>query len=82
MHKRGHVSAIVVAGFADAHYFVEKTERAGQTYATLTELDLEARVTELARMLSGSQVTDAALENAKQLLAASAGQAAAPQKPQ
>ncbi len=61
-----------IAGFADAHYFVEKTDRAGQTYATLTELDADQRVSELARMLSGSHVTDAALENAKQLLAATA----------
>ncbi len=61
-----------IAGFADAHYFVEKTERGGQTYAALTELGADERVAELARMLSGSRVTAAALENAKQLLAATA----------
>jgi DNA repair protein RecN (Recombination protein N) len=57
-----------IAGFADAHYTVAKAERNGQTFATLTELGVEDRVEELARMLSGAKVTPAALENAKQLL--------------
>jgi DNA repair protein RecN (Recombination protein N) len=57
-----------IAGFADAHYSVAKAEKNGQTYASLTELEPNARVEELARMLSGAKVTPAALENAKQLL--------------
>ncbi|MEX2303548.1 MAG: DNA repair protein RecN [Bryobacterales bacterium] len=61
-----HLSQI--AGFADAHYFVDKTERNGLTFATIAELSDEARVQELARMLSGEQVTGAALEHARQLL--------------
>ena len=59
-----------IAGFADAHYTVAKTERNGQTFASLTELSGADRIEELARMLSGAKVTPAALENAKQLLAA------------
>jgi DNA repair protein RecN (Recombination protein N) len=61
-----HLSQI--AGFADAHYFVDKTERNGLTFATIAELSDEERVQELARMLSGEQVTGAALEHARQLL--------------
>ena len=59
-----------IAGFADAHYSVAKEEKNGQTFASLTELEGKERVEELARMLSGAKVTRAALENAKQLLAA------------
>ncbi len=59
-----------IAGFADAHYSVAKQEKNGQTFASLTELNGPDRVEELARMLSGAKVTPAALENAKQLLAA------------
>jgi DNA repair protein RecN (Recombination protein N) len=61
-----HLSQI--AGFADAHYFVDKTERNGLTFATIAELSDEERVQELARMLSGEHVTGAALEHARQLL--------------
>ena len=57
-----------IAGFADAHYFVEKMESKTNTYASLVRLDERERVKELARMLSGSQVTAAALENAAQLI--------------
>jgi DNA repair protein RecN (Recombination protein N) len=61
-----HLSQI--AGFADAHYFVDKTERNGLTFASVAELSDEERVQELARMLSGEHVTGAALEHARQLL--------------
>ncbi len=57
-----------IAGFADAHYFVEKMESKRNTYASLVRLGEEERVRELARMLSGSEVTTAALENAQQLI--------------
>jgi DNA repair protein RecN (Recombination protein N) len=59
-----------IAGFADAHYIVSKLERDGQTYAALAELAGEARVEELARMLSGAKVSREAIANARQLLAA------------
>lgn len=57
-----------IAGFADAHYFVEKIESKRNTYASLVRLGASERVRELARMLSGSEVTAAALENARQLI--------------
>lgn len=57
-----------IAGFADAHYVVGKTELNGRTFASVAELTETDRVNELARMLSGSKVTKAALANAKQLI--------------
>jgi DNA repair protein RecN (Recombination protein N) len=58
-----------IAAFADHHYFVEKFERAGRTMATVTCLSSQKeRAQELARMLSGAQITDAALEHALALL--------------
>ena len=57
-----------IARFADVHYLVSKTEEGQQTNASLEELSNESRVEELARMLSGAEVTEAALANARQLL--------------
>ena len=58
-----------IACFADQHYYVEKFERAGRTLTAVTELASEKdRVRELARMLSGSQITDAVLKHASAML--------------
>ncbi len=57
-----------IACFADAHYHVAKADEAGRTTATVAELTDTQRVQELARMLSGTEVTAAAMENARQLL--------------
>jgi len=62
-----------IAGFADHHYAVGKQTKAGRTIATLTELRGEDRVRELARMLSGAQVTADAMRHAQQLLQTGAG---------
>ena len=61
-----------IAGFADAHYVVEKKAHDGATFATVAELADKERVIELARMLSGAKVTPAALANARQLLKSTA----------
>ncbi len=58
-----------IAGFADAHFHVSKTERRQQAFASVTELSDAQRIEELARMLSGSEVTEAAVENARQIFA-------------
>ncbi len=57
-----------IAGFADAHYFVDKKEGRGQTFASVVELSPAERVEELARMLSGAQVTTAAVEHAREMI--------------
>jgi DNA repair protein RecN (Recombination protein N) len=58
-----------IACFADHHFYVEKLERAGRTVTTITYLETQKdRAVELARMLSGSQVTDAVLKHATVML--------------
>jgi DNA repair protein RecN (Recombination protein N) len=63
-----------IACFADRHYYVEKYERAGRTLTSVTPLESEKeRVGELARMLSGSRITDAVLKHATTMLRQAAG---------
>lgn len=50
------------------HYKVSKEETSKGTISHMMELDQEARVNEIAQMLSGNDVTEAAIENAKNLL--------------
>ncbi len=60
-----------IACFADHHFFVEKSERAGRTVTSVQALPRrEDRTAELARMLSGSRITDAALKHAQAMLQA------------
>jgi DNA repair protein RecN (Recombination protein N) len=58
-----------IACFADTHYVVQKQESNGRTVARVTELDREGRTHEIGRLLSGEQLTPAALKNAEELLA-------------
>lgn len=59
-----------IASLATDHLRVAKQQRDGQTLSSLTRLDPDARVDELAAMLSGTDVTDAARANARELLSA------------
>lgn len=57
-----------IASKGDAHFKVYKTTDEHSTYTKMKVLDDESRVVEIAKMLSGSVVSEAALENAKTLL--------------
>jgi DNA repair protein RecN (Recombination protein N) len=57
-----------IAALGTHHYKVSKDEGAQGTISRMEELTPEERITEIAQMLSGSDVTDAAIQNAKQLL--------------
>lgn len=57
-----------IAAMADVHFSVEKGERGGRTYTKLERLNREQRMQEIARLTSGSSVTDAALKGAGELL--------------
>ena len=59
-----------VAAKGDAHYLVSKSlvEENGNFRSSITPLDPQGRVMELARMLSGSDITPEAVANAKKLL--------------
>ena len=58
-----------ISAFADSHYAVEKSEQNGRTSTRLRELDETERVHEVAKLLSGTAVTEAGLESAKELMA-------------
>lgn len=57
-----------IAAKADVHYHVYKEDVDGRTLTRIRQLDFEQRIAELAHMLSGTKVTEAAMENARQLL--------------
>lgn len=59
-----------IACFADHHYRVDKHEKNGRTVAAIEELDSEARIREIGRMLSGQKLTPEALKHAGQLIRA------------
>ena len=57
-----------IAAMGTTHYKVEKTDTKEETITHLFQLDNDQRVNEIAQMLSGSSITDAAIQNAKELL--------------
>jgi DNA repair protein RecN (Recombination protein N) len=61
-----------VAALADAHFVVEKEMSGERTTVQVVKLNKNARVEELARMLTGATVTDSARRHAKELLKAAA----------
>ncbi len=57
-----------IARFADAHLLVRKEVKANRTTVNLERLNKQGRVEELARMIAGSEITDAARRHAKEML--------------
>lgn len=57
-----------IAAMGSHHYKVSKEETDKGTISRMTELTQQERVQEIAQMLSGSDVSEAALANAKELL--------------
>ena len=57
-----------IASKGSHHYRVSKEETAKGTTSLMQELDNNERIAEIAQMLSGSDVSEAAIANAKQLL--------------
>ena len=56
-----------IAAFADCHYLVEKREEAGKTVSDVRVLSYEESINEVARIISGSTITQAAIDAAKDL---------------
>lgn len=71
-HKERQVISIThlpqIAAKGSTHYKVYKEEGPNGTTSRMRMLDTEERVAEIAQMLSGSEITDAAVNNAKELL--------------
>jgi DNA repair protein RecN (Recombination protein N) len=61
-----------IAARGRAHYKVYKEDTADHTVSHIRRLNADERVEEIAHMLSGSVITDAAMDNARALLAANA----------
>ncbi len=57
-----------VASYADAHFKVSKDVVDGRTHMVVNEMDSEARVLEIARMLAGKEVTDLSRSHAEELI--------------
>lgn len=58
-----------IAAMADSHYLIEKSVDQEVTTSHIFPLEEEDAVKELARMLGGVEITDAVLENAKEMKA-------------
>ncbi|WP_286295913.1 DNA repair protein RecN [Vibrio apostichopi] len=59
-----------VAGCGHQQLFVAKNTKSGKTETQMHTLDEQQRISELARLLGGSQITESTLANAKELLIA------------
>ncbi len=60
-----------VAALGTAHFRVEKTQAQDETFSTVVRLNLDERIDEIGRMLSGDTITAEARAAAKQLIDAS-----------
>lgn len=61
-----------VAAHGNSHLLVYKTDTETQTVTGVKQLDAEEHVNEIARMLSGSSINQAAIDNARALIQATA----------
>jgi DNA repair protein RecN (Recombination protein N) len=57
-----------IAGFADTHYVVEKVESGKRSSSRIRKLELEDRIKEVAKLLSGAEITESGLESARELM--------------
>ena len=61
-----------IATFADHHFLIEKSESGGRTRTSVRAITGRERTEEIARMLSGSKLTDSSIKHAEQMLKANA----------
>ena len=57
-----------IAAMGDVHMLIAKSERDGRTYTTVTPLDREGRIREVARIIGGANITDITLKSAEEML--------------
>ncbi len=57
-----------IAGLADVHFVVEKFEDKKRATTSIRKLTTEERVKEVAKLMSGAEVTEAGLAGAKELM--------------
>ncbi|SHJ66591.1 DNA repair protein RecN (Recombination protein N) [Anaerobranca californiensis DSM 14826] len=66
-----HLPQICV--MADNHYKIEKKEVDGRTISTIRRLDGQEKILEIARMISGAEITQGTINHAKEMLALAQG---------
>ncbi|GAE36623.1 DNA repair protein RecN [Halalkalibacter akibai] len=57
-----------VAAMADSHLYIQKQEKNDRVKTSVKVLTLEEKIYEIARMISGVEITDLTLQHAKELL--------------
>jgi DNA repair protein RecN (Recombination protein N) len=57
-----------IAGLADHHYEVKKTDDKRRTSSSIEKLTDEGRVREVAKLMSGEKVTKASIKGAQELI--------------
>lgn len=57
-----------IASFADDHYYIEKNVDNERTYTSVEKLDNETKKNEIARLISGSRITEKTVEHAHEIL--------------
>lgn len=57
-----------IAGLADTHYVVEKVEDGKRSATVLRKLTLDERIFQVAKLMSGTDVTESTLKSAKELI--------------
>ena len=63
-----------IASFAAHHYKIDKKVEKERTFTTVKKLSFEERVTEIARLLAGSRITETTLKSAREMLSHNLGQ--------
>ncbi|MBE6732654.1 MAG: DNA repair protein RecN [Ruminococcaceae bacterium] len=57
-----------IAAFADNHLLIQKNTENGRVYTKVSQLNYEDRIKEIARIMSGGEITDNLYNSAKELL--------------
>jgi DNA repair protein RecN (Recombination protein N) len=57
-----------IAGLADHHYTIEKISRDGRMTSSIKKLKEPERITEVAKLLSGENVTESSIKSARELI--------------
>lgn len=60
-----HLPIIAAAG--NANYFIEKKEKDARTITSITKLNEEKTIREIARILAGNDISETVLEHAKEI---------------
>ena len=61
-----HLSQI--AAYADNHLYIEKNVEEGRTFTKVTELSIDDRICEIARIIGGDIITQTTLNSAKEMI--------------